>query len=131
MVWMMVETKARAPQLDSTKLEFLRASGDAYTQGLVPLGLISQAQIRVTSPMKTVADCFKYADRVGDELGPAALAAEKNLYNRQRLLASPRSAASNRPSLSPRRPGASHPRPSRPKTRSRCPFDAGSGIATP
>lgn len=38
--------------------------------------------------MKTVADCFKYADRVGTEVGPAALAAavSSNQYNRQKLL---------------------------------------------
>ena len=37
--------------------------------------------------MKTVADCFKYADKIGSEVGPAALAASvANKYNRQRLL---------------------------------------------
>jgi hypothetical protein len=54
----------------------------------VTLGLIDEVQIRVYSPMKTVADCFKYADKIGAEVGPAALAAAVacNKYNRQRLL---------------------------------------------
>lgn len=52
------------------------------------LGLIDEVQIRIYSPMKTVADCFKYADKIGAEVGPAAVAASvaSNKYNRQRLL---------------------------------------------
>ena len=50
-------------------------------------------QIRVYSPMKTVADCFKYADKVGAETGPVALAASVvSNYS-----VSPRSAGSSRP----------------------------------
>jgi len=87
-IWMMIDTKAREPQIDSLPIKFVTASGDALTQGFVPLGLISETQLRVTSPMKTVADCFKYADRVGAEVGPAALISSvaANKYNRQRLL---------------------------------------------
>jgi len=87
-IWMMIDTKAREPQIDSLPIKFVTASGDALTQGFVPRGLISETQLRVTSPMKTVADCFKYADRVGAEVGPAALISSvaANKYNRQRLL---------------------------------------------
>lgn len=87
-VWMMIDTKAREPQVDSMNIELVRSSGEALTLGVVTLGLITAEQIRFTSPMKAVADCFKYSDRVGEALGPAALSAaiEKNLYNRQRLL---------------------------------------------
>lgn len=87
-VWMMIDKKAREPQVDSLPIKFVRASGDALDQGIVTLGLINEVQIRVYSPMKTVADCFKYADRIGTEVGPAALAAtvSSNKYNRQRLL---------------------------------------------
>jgi hypothetical protein len=58
------------------------------TQGIVTLGLIDEVQIRVYSPMKTLADCFKYADKIGAAVVPAALAAAvaNNKYNRQRLL---------------------------------------------
>jgi predicted transcriptional regulator of viral defense system len=87
-VWMMIDTKARSPQVDSFPIKFVLASGDALDQGIVTLGLIDEVQIRVYSPMKTVADCFKYADKIGAEVGPAALAASvaNNKYNRQRLL---------------------------------------------
>jgi hypothetical protein len=36
--------------------------------------------------MKTMADCFKYADKIGAEVGPAALAAAVANNNRQRPL---------------------------------------------
>jgi predicted transcriptional regulator of viral defense system len=88
-VWIMIDTKARPPKTDpSLPINFVFASGDALEQGVVTLGLIDEIQIRVYSPMKTVADCFKYADKIGNEVGPAALAASdaNNKYNRQRLL---------------------------------------------
>jgi predicted transcriptional regulator of viral defense system len=87
-VWMMIDTKARVPHVDSLPIKFVFASGDALTQGVVTLGLIEEVQIRVCSPMKSVADCFKYADKIGTGVGPAALAAAvaNNKYNRQRLL---------------------------------------------
>jgi predicted transcriptional regulator of viral defense system len=87
-VWMAIDKKARTPQVDSLPLKFVFSSGDALTQGVVTLGLIDEVQVRVYSPMKTVADCFKYADKIGVDVGPAALAASvaSNKYNRQRLL---------------------------------------------
>jgi len=87
-VWMMIDKKAREPQVDSLPIKFVRASGDAFDQGIVTLGLANEVQIRVYSPMKTVADCFKYADKIGAEVGPEALAVAvaSNKYDRQRLL---------------------------------------------
>jgi hypothetical protein len=87
-IWMMIDKKAREPQVESLPIKFVFASGDALAQGIVTLGLIEEVQIRVYSPMKTVAECFKYADRIGAEVGPAPLAATvaNNKYNRQRLL---------------------------------------------
>ncbi len=87
-IWVTIDKKAREPQVDPLPIKFVFASGDALAQGVVTLGLIEEVQIRVYSPMKTVADCFKYADKIGAELGPAALASAvaSNKYNRQRLL---------------------------------------------
>jgi len=87
-IWMAIDKKAREPQVDSLPIKFVFSSGDALTQGVVTLGLIEEVQIRIYSPMKTVADCFKYGDKIGTEVGPAALAASvaNNKYNRQRLL---------------------------------------------
>jgi predicted transcriptional regulator of viral defense system len=86
-LWMAIDTKARPPQFDLFPIEFVYASGEALTQGAMNLG-IDGVQISVYSPMKTVADCFKYADKVGVDIAPAALTAAvaNNKYNRQKLL---------------------------------------------
>jgi predicted transcriptional regulator of viral defense system len=86
-LWMAIDIKGRPPQFDLFPIEFVYASGEALTHGAMNLG-IDGVQISVYSPMKTVADCFKYAARIGSEVGAAALAAAvaSNKYNRQRLL---------------------------------------------
>ena len=75
---MTIDKKAREPLVDSLPIKFVFSSGDALSQGVVTLGLIEDIQIRVCSPTKTVADCFKYADKIGVEVGPAPLAAAEN-----------------------------------------------------
>lgn len=86
-LWMMIDKSARRPHFDLFPIEFVYSSTEALVQGAMNLGM-DGVQISVTSPMKTVADCFKYADKIGVEVGPAALAAAvvSNKYNRQRLL---------------------------------------------
>ncbi len=71
-VWVMIPTHARPPTPRSTKLEVVRASGPALTFGIeeqVAEGL----RFQVTSPAKTVADCFRYRRRVGFDVALAAL----------------------------------------------------------
>ncbi|PSH02984.1 MAG: transcriptional regulator [Acidobacteria bacterium] len=86
-IWMAIDRKAREPRVDSVPIEFVLFSGDAMTQGVVNLR-VGGVPVRVYSPMKTVADCFKYADKIGTDIGPKALAAaiRGNQYNRQKLL---------------------------------------------
>lgn len=38
-IWMAIDKKARAPQVDSLPIKFVFSSGDALTQGVVTLGL--------------------------------------------------------------------------------------------
>ena len=86
-LWMAVDRKAFTPQVRDLPIRVVRFSGDALTQGVVNLR-IEGVPVRVYSPMKTVADCFKYADKIGTEVGSTALAAaiDNNKYNRQKLL---------------------------------------------
>jgi predicted transcriptional regulator of viral defense system len=85
-VWMAIDRKARRPCAASLRLKFVRFSGLALSQGVINLNL-GGVPVRVYSPMKSIADCFKYRN-IGLEVGVAALAAavEQNLYNRQKLL---------------------------------------------
>jgi predicted transcriptional regulator of viral defense system len=82
-VWVMIETRARCPKLDDLNIKVVRASGEAFTHGVERwMGLAGR--MRVTSPAKTVADCFRYIRRVGEPLAHAALAAFEKEVRRQR-----------------------------------------------
>ncbi len=78
-VWVLIDRKARVPKITTPTLEVVRASGGALTHGLQPR-VIDGVELRLTSPAKTVADCFRFRRHVGLEV---ALAAPKD-YLRMR-----------------------------------------------
>jgi hypothetical protein len=86
-VSMAIDRKARLPAVDSLRLKIFRFSGQSLTQGVMNL-TVNGVPVRVYSPMKTVADCFKYRNKIGIEIGAEALTAaiKQNKYNRQKLL---------------------------------------------
>ena len=86
-VWMAIEHKARLPRVTAPPLRIVRFSGEALTQGVVNVK-IDGVPVRVYSPMKTVADCFKYRHQIGIEIAVAALRASihKGKFSRYRLL---------------------------------------------
>ena len=71
-VWILIETHARAPVWTTTKLEVIRASGAALTHG-VEDRTIEGVRAKLTTPAKTVADCFRYRRHVGLDVALAAL----------------------------------------------------------
>ena len=75
-VWLCIESKAWAPKVKTPSLEIVRQSGRAWREGVVqhqlPLGQTS-VTVPITSPAKTVADCFKFRNRVGLDLAMEAL----------------------------------------------------------
>lgn len=71
-VWVLIERNARAPKLTYPKLEIVRASGAAYEHG-VETRTVDGIKVRVTTPAKTVADCFRYRKHVGVDVAIAAL----------------------------------------------------------
>lgn len=71
-VWLLIDRHARMPRRGKQKLEVMRASGTARDHG-VELRSIEGVRVRVTSPAKTVADCFRYRRHVGLEVALAAL----------------------------------------------------------
>jgi len=75
-VWLAIETGKRAPRLDYPMLEVVRQSGVAWSEG-VEKHLISvgeaQVPVKITSPAKTVADCWKFRGRVGQDVALEAL----------------------------------------------------------
>ncbi|MBI2217543.1 MAG: type IV toxin-antitoxin system AbiEi family antitoxin domain-containing protein [Candidatus Rokubacteria bacterium] len=71
-VWIALPEKARKPRLDYPRLRVTRSSGPALTDG-IEIHRIEGVQVRVYSAAKTVADCFKYRNKVGIDVALEAL----------------------------------------------------------
>jgi predicted transcriptional regulator of viral defense system len=63
-VWLAIENKSLAPKLDYPPLRIVRFSGAALTDG-VEEHVVDGVTVRVTGVAKTVADCFKYRNKIG------------------------------------------------------------------
>jgi predicted transcriptional regulator of viral defense system len=71
-VWIALPEKARRPRLDYPRLRVARFSGAALTEGIEE-HRVEGVTLRVYSPAKTVADCFKYRNKVGVDVAVEAL----------------------------------------------------------
>ncbi len=71
-VWIALPEKARKPRLDYPRLRVARFSGKALTSG-IETHQIEGVEIRIYSAAKTVADCFKYRNKVGIDVAVEAL----------------------------------------------------------
>src|SRR3974390_1091909 len=71
-VWMAIGSKAWAPKISSPSIRIVRMSGLALHFGLKE-HKISGAILRVFSPAKTVADCFKFRNKIGLDVAIEAL----------------------------------------------------------
>lgn len=71
-VWVLIDRHARTPKVASLALEVIRASGDALKHG-IETRVIDSVKVQLTTPAKTVADCFRFRRHVGLEVALAAL----------------------------------------------------------
>ena len=71
-VWLAIDQKARLPNIDYPPLRIVRFSGDALSFGVQEYK-VEGVKIRVYSPAKTVADCFKYRNKIGLDVAIEAL----------------------------------------------------------
>jgi predicted transcriptional regulator of viral defense system len=71
-VWLAIPGKARPPKLEYPALRIVRFSGQALTEGIVEHEF-DGIGVRVTNIPKTVADCFKYRNKVGLDVALEAL----------------------------------------------------------
>lgn len=71
-VWLLIGGKDRAPKAVTQRLQIVRASGPALTAGVKRMRIDGVA-VAITTPAKTVADCFKYRSRVGLDVAIEAL----------------------------------------------------------
>lgn len=71
-VWLAIDHKARRPQLDYPPLTVVRFSGAALSEG-VERHKIAGVTAPVYNMAKTIADCFKYRNKIGLDIGLEAL----------------------------------------------------------
>jgi predicted transcriptional regulator of viral defense system len=71
-VWLAIGEKSRLPRFDTPSLRIVRFSGGAPTYG-VQEHRIEGVPVHVFSPAKTVADCFRYRNKIGLDVALEAL----------------------------------------------------------
>ncbi len=71
-VWMAIDVKARHPKEKIIPLRIVRFSGEALTAGVEEHD-IEGMSVKVYNPAKTVADCFKYRNKIGLDVALEAL----------------------------------------------------------
>ena len=71
-VWLAIHYKAAAPKISYPKLRIVRSSGAALTEG-VEKHIIDGVRVKVFNVPKTVADCFKYRNKIGLDVALEAL----------------------------------------------------------
>ena len=82
-VWLAISRKSRKPRLDYPLLQLVWFSGRAFSEG-IELHKIDGVDVLIYSPAKTIADCFKYRNKVGLDVCVEAL--KDSLAKRKVLL---------------------------------------------
>lgn len=71
-IWFAIDRKARAPIVPDLPLRVVRFSGEARTAG-IEKHVVDGVGIQVYGIAKTVADCFKYRNKIGIDVAIEAL----------------------------------------------------------
>ena len=71
-VWIALDPKARRPRLRDLPVRVVRFSGPALQKG-TDTHVLQGVHVRVTTPAKTVVDCFKYRNKIGLDIALEAL----------------------------------------------------------
>jgi predicted transcriptional regulator of viral defense system len=71
-VWIAIDRKTRSPNEPNLPIRVMRFSGKSLTAGIIRKQ-IEGVKVKVYNPAKTVADCFKYRNKVGKDVAIEAL----------------------------------------------------------
>lgn len=71
-VWLAIERKTRYPKIDTVQTRIFRFAPKAYSAG-IETHKIEGVKLKVYNPAKTVADCFKYRNKIGLDIAIEAL----------------------------------------------------------
>jgi len=78
-IWIAIDRKAARPKVDYPPVRIVRFSGKALTEG-IETHQIEGVKVRVYNKAKTIADCFKYRNKIGLDI---ALEALKDCHQRR------------------------------------------------
>ncbi|MCX6960476.1 MAG: type IV toxin-antitoxin system AbiEi family antitoxin domain-containing protein [Verrucomicrobia bacterium] len=86
-VWVALERSAWAPKVEHLNLRIVRFSGNAFEEGHQE-HIIEGVYVQITSPAKTIVDCFKYRNKIGLDVPLEALREVrlKHLYSTDELM---------------------------------------------
>ncbi|MGH7721026.1 MAG: type IV toxin-antitoxin system AbiEi family antitoxin domain-containing protein [Gemmatimonadaceae bacterium] len=71
-VWLAIDRKARKPRRLPAAVRIVRFSGQMLTYG-VDTQSMQGVRVRITSPARTVVDCFRYRNKIGIDVAMEAL----------------------------------------------------------
>jgi predicted transcriptional regulator of viral defense system len=71
-IWLAIDRRARRPALKYPPLRIVRYSGAALTEG-IEVHQLEGRSVRVYNVAKTLADCFKYRNKIGLDVALEAL----------------------------------------------------------
>jgi predicted transcriptional regulator of viral defense system len=71
-VWMAIDRRTACPRANHFRMRVVRFSGKALTEG-VDEHIIEGVPVKIYNPAKTVADCFKYRNKIGLDVALEAL----------------------------------------------------------
>lgn len=71
-IWMMIERRAARPRIHYPRMRFFRASGESFATG-IEHRRIDRTEVAIYGVAKTVADCFKYRNKIGLDVALEAL----------------------------------------------------------
>jgi predicted transcriptional regulator of viral defense system len=71
-IWIALDRRAARPRVSNPSIKVVRFSGESLTEGIEEHD-IAGIPVRIYSPSKTVADCFKYRNKIGLDVAIEAL----------------------------------------------------------
>jgi len=71
-VWIAIDRRAARPRVKHLRMRIVRFSGKALTEGIEERR-VEGVTVRIYNPAKTVADCFKYRNKIGLDVALEAL----------------------------------------------------------
>jgi predicted transcriptional regulator of viral defense system len=71
-VWIAIDNKARKPRVDTLPVRIVRFSKPMLLYGIEQRE-VQGVTIRITSPARTVVDCFRYRNKIGIDVALEAL----------------------------------------------------------